>query len=234
VRWFTSRARESYIPSCSIFAIRATLQDPPTASSATEHSHSMSPPMDEQQGKSLVSLARVALEEYFARGEHGSADGDPPWLREQGACFVTLTTRGELRGCIGSIEARRALGEDVRSNAVAAATRDPRFAPVRPGDQSTLAISVSAISPLELLQVHDEADAIAKLRPGIDGIVVSHGWRRGTLLPKVWEHLPDPTLFLRMVKQKAGLPARFWDDQIRIERYTADEWQEPAFSLDES
>ena len=155
-----------------------------------------------------------------------------PRLDERGATFVTLSRHGQLRGCIGSIEARRSLRDDVYANAIAAATRDPRFAPLRHQELGATSVAVSKLSSLEALRFTDEADLCSQLRPEIDGVVVIFGDRRGTLLPKMWKRLPDARAFIEAIKTKVGLPANFWDASIEVKRYTAIEWQERAFTLE--
>jgi AmmeMemoRadiSam system protein A len=118
---------------------------------------------------------------------------------------VTLTKDGNLRGCIGSLEARRPLIIDVRDNAVSAAFSDPRFPPVAPHELEDLHIEVSVLSPARRLPYDGPDDLIAKLRPGVDGVVIERGWHRATFLPQVWEKLPDPREFLAHLCLKAGL-----------------------------
>ncbi len=127
-------------------------------------------------------------------------------LRRPGASFVTLTIDGQLRGCIGSIEPRRPLVLDVQENALAAAFRDPRFWPLTPEEFDRVRIEVSVLTPPQPLPYRDGADLIAKLRPGVDGVIIERGWQRATFLPQVWEKLPDPREFLAHLCLKAGLP----------------------------
>jgi AmmeMemoRadiSam system protein A len=143
-------------------------------------------------------------------------------LQQPAASFVTLEILGELRGCIGTLEAHRALVIDVAANAFAAAFRDSRFPPLTPHEESRLDIHISVLSKPEPVHVRSEAELLGVLRPGIDGVVLSEGARRGTFLPSVWEQLPDPRDFLAHLKRKAGLPANYWSDTLRIERYTCE------------
>ena len=147
-------------------------------------------------------------------------------MAEPGASFVTLTRRGDLRGCIGSLEAHRPLGLDVRENAVAAAFRDPRFMPLSRKEFDGVRVEVSVLSPHEPLVLGSEKDALDVLRPGIDGVVFEYGHHRSTFLPQVWEQLPDPAEFIAHLKRKAGLPMDFWADEVRLSRYTVDKWKE--------
>ncbi|WP_443082393.1 AmmeMemoRadiSam system protein A [Tepidimonas sp.] len=159
----------------------------------------------------------------------------PPWvapavqsaLDAPGATFVTLTQRGALRGCIGTLYPWRPLCQDVQANAVAAALRDSRFDPLRPDELSRTRIEVSLLSAAEPLPAHSLAQAVQLLRPGIDGVIFRWHERRSTFLPQVWEQLPEPQAFLRQLVAKAGLPVDFWDDAVRLERYTVTKWREP-------
>lgn len=183
--------------------------------------------MTDPRGPELLRLAREAIVEALGGPRSRVPEGES-WLVRPGACFVTLHRAGELHGCIGSLVAYRPLLEDVRANAVAAALEDPRATPLSLAGVDELVIEVSLLSALEPLPVHDELDAIEKLRPFVDGVVLRWGSRRGTLLPQVWESLPEPKDFLAMVKRKAGLDPMFWADDVRLERYTVEKFSEDA------
>jgi len=157
----------------------------------------------------LLRLARESIARHL-RGEGPSPVDQgtlPKSLTRDGASFVTLTKHGGLRGCIGSLEPRRPLILDVRENAAAAAFHDPRFPPVRPKELEDLHVEISVLSPPEPLPYDGPDDLIAKLRPGVDGVVIERGWNRATFLPQVWEKLPDPHKFLEHLCLKAYLPA---------------------------
>jgi AmmeMemoRadiSam system protein A len=156
------------------------------------------------RGATLLALARDAIARHLEVGAVPWADG--AWLAEPGATFVTLRTQGELRGCVGSLEARRALREDVPANAVAAAFHDLRFPPLAAGEWGALRVEVSELSAATPLPFAAEDELRAALRPGVDGLILDHRGRRATFLPQVWEQLPDPADFLRHLKLKAGLP----------------------------
>jgi AmmeMemoRadiSam system protein A len=179
-----------------------------------------------EEGRVLLAHVREAI--WTGLGKPVAAAPRPEWLAEPGAAFVTLRRDGKLRGCIGSIQATRALGEDVRQNARAAAFGDPRFPPLQREELSGLQMEVSVLSPLQPLPVESEADALTKLRPGVDGVVLSFGSNRGTFLPFVWDELPAPADFLRQLKRKAGLPVDFWDPGIRFHRFTVKKFREEA------
>ena len=147
-------------------------------------------------------------------------------MREPGATFVTLNKDGQLRGCIGSLEAHRSLDIDVRANAVAAAFRDPRFDPLQAAEWPQLEVEVSLLSAATPIEFDDEADALRQLRPGIDGVIFEYGSRRSTFLPQVWEALPKAREFMSQLKRKAGLPGDFWADDVKLYRYGVRKWKE--------
>lgn len=147
-----------------------------------------------------------------------------PHLCERRACFVTLRRGGELRGCTGTIGARSPLVVCVSEHAYTSAFRDFRFPPVALFELDGLEISISVLSPPEPLPVSDERELISRLRPGIDGVILEEGESLATLLPSVWESLPEPAQFLRQLKRKAGLPADYWSKRIRVSRYTAEQF----------
>jgi AmmeMemoRadiSam system protein A len=172
----------------------------------------------------LLALARQSIAHGLQTGRPlpiNLADY-PAELRQNRATFVTLERRGQLRGCIGMLEAVRPLAEDVAENAFAAAFRDRRFPPLAAEELADLDLHISVLSPAVAMQFNSEADLIAQLRPGIDGIILQEGSRRGTFLPSVWEDLSNPKQFLQHLKQKAGLPAAYWSDTIQAYRYTTE------------
>ena len=176
------------------------------------------------QGRILLPIARAAISS--ALNIPLIADESAPWLAEQGACFITLTQRGALRGCIGSLQAHRSLIADVKHNAVAAALHDPRFPPLSQAELDITKIEISLLSSVQPMSFRDEADALAQLRPGVDGVIFECGPYRSTYLPQVWEHFPQPQQFLASLKNKAGLQGNFWADGVRLSRYTVTKWKE--------
>lgn len=186
-------------------------------------------------GKTLLVLARNAI--ALQLGEAPLPEVESPELSQPGACFVTLIKEGKLRGCIGSLEAWRPLREDVRANACAAAFRDQRFLPLTRDELSGLRVEVSLLTQPQPMSFNGEEDALAQLRPGIDGVVFEItssgdpanapiGRHRSTFLPQVWEELPDPRQFLAQLKIKAGLPPNFWSVEVRLSRYQVQKWKE--------
>ena len=179
---------------------------------------------DPDKGETLLKLARSEIGSKL--GQPATPPAQAGWLAEPGACFVTLTRQGELRGCVGTLGAHRPLGLDVRENAVAAAFRDPRFMPLSRVEFDEIRVEVSLLSPTEALVVASEEHALASLRPGIDGVVFEYAQYRSTFLPQVWEQLPEPAEFMSHLKRKAGLPMDFWAEDVRLSRYTVSKWKE--------
>jgi len=181
--------------------------------------------MDEL-GKTLLTLARNAIASHF--GASPIATADRPELQQPGATFVTLTQQGHLRGCIGSLEAWRPLHKDVQENARSAAFRDPRFVPLSAAEVPLTRVEVSLLTAPEAMRFSSEADALAQLRPNIDGVIFTAGRHRSTFLPQVWKELTEPGAFMSHLKQKAGLPADYWGPDVQLERYQVKKWKEPA------
>lgn len=195
-------------------------------SSDTEPTPLNPPPerLPDEHRKALLAVARQSILHGLEHGcplpvapeSHASA------LRAIRATFVTLELNGDLRGCIGSLEASRPLVVDVAQNAYAAAFRDPRFRPVTQPEAEALDIHISVLSPLEEMTFQTEEEFVAQLRPGVDGIVLQEGYHCGTFLPSVWEQLPGRKEFVAHLKMKAGLPPDYWSPRITALRYTTD------------
>lgn len=176
-------------------------------------------------GRTLIAIARAEISNALGRPIFVATDA--PCLQEHGATFVTLTQHGALRGCIGSLEAHRPLLQDIQANALAAAFQDPRFAPLTLLELDQIRVEISLLSRSETLSFKHEQDALAQLRPHVDGLIFEYRHFRSTFLPQVWEQLPDPKIFMAHLKRKAGLTADFWDDSVRLSRYTVRKWKEP-------
>ena len=176
-----------------------------------------------EAGRTLLRIARGAIESKL----FGSASmPDAPWLKQNGATFITLTRDGALRGCIGSLEAARPLGDDAAQNANAAAFRDPRFAPLTAAEWPAIRVEVSLLSSPKPMRFADEADLLAQIRQGEDGIILECDGRRATFLPQVWESIADKRQFLAELARKAGLPGEVRLGRCRVWRYKVTKWKE--------
>jgi AmmeMemoRadiSam system protein A len=184
-------------------------------------------------------LARIAVDSI----RYGLRFGEPlpiqlgshtPRLEVEQACFVTLYRCGELRGCVGALEATRALIRQVAESAYDAGFRDGRLPCVAPGEVDELTIEISLLSALADIDAASERDLFSSLRHGIDGLVISEGERRATFLPKVWETFELPFDFVEHLKRKAGLPPRYWSPTLRLQRYTVDSFGVAVAELEAS
>jgi len=165
-----------------------------------------------EEQKILLHLARDAMERGVKGGKLPSLDESSltPHLREDGASFVTLTVRGQLRGCIGALEPYQPLAQDVREHAVAAALEDPRFPAVSERELNRIQIEVSRLTRPVPLEYKDSEDLLHKLRPNVDGVILRDGFQRSTFLPQVWEKIPDPVEFLNNLCYKMGTSPDLW------------------------
>jgi AmmeMemoRadiSam system protein B/AmmeMemoRadiSam system protein A len=178
----------------------------------------------DQAGTTLLSIARGAIEQQlFGNGGQAPAAA---WLQQPGATFVTLTKNGELRGCIGSLEAVRALGEDVAANALGAAFRDPRFPAMTAAEWPQCRVEASLLSAPKPLRFADEADLLRQIQAGSDGLIIECDGKRATFLPQVWEDLPDKREFLAHLVRKAGLPQDTRLTRCKVARYRVAKWAE--------
>jgi AmmeMemoRadiSam system protein A len=182
-----------------------------------------------EEKQTLLRYARQALE----AGVHAAPIPDldktslTPALRADGASFVTLTVRGNLRGCIGALEPYQSLAEDVREHAVAAALQDYRFPPVQASELAGIEIEVSRLTAPVPLEYKDAGDLPSKLRPGVDGVILRDGFRRATFLPQVWEKIPDPDEFLANLCYKMGAAPDTWrKKKLEVLVYQVEEFHE--------
>ena len=179
----------------------------------------MSDPLSDDQGRVLLTLARTPLQHRLVGGDAPQAPDDPTLL-SSAATFVTLKKAGNLRGCIGNLQPVGALWEGIRDNAINAAFHDGRFSPLRAEELLRVHLDISILSSPQPLAYTDPETLVAKLRPGIDGVIVGDGRHSATFLPQVWQQLPDPQQFLGHLCLKAGLAERAWRDRkLEIQTY---------------
>lgn len=177
-----------------------------------------------EEQRLLLGLARDTLARITAGEEPPDVDLDAvsPTLVADRACFVTLRQResGALRGCTGTLVARRPLAEEVVAMTVQTALHDPRFAPVQAHEVPYLHLEISVLTPSQALEFTDPESLLRKLRPGVDGVTLRLERHRATFLPQVWQSYPDPRLFLTLLAQKMGAGPDAWrDPAIQVETY---------------
>jgi AmmeMemoRadiSam system protein A len=185
------------------------------------------PVLTPEQRTALLVLARSAILECVCHAQSVTTGTSDPALQAAGAAFVTLTRRGQLRGCIGYVEAVKPLTEAVAHCAVSAATADPRFLPVTPDELPDLRIEISVLSPLR------RVDQPSQIQVGDHGLHISQGGRRGLLLPQVATEFGwNRETFLRQTCLKAGLPGDAWRRGAEIRVFTVDHFSEsPSFEV---
>lgn len=182
-----------------------------------------------QERSLLLSLARQAITNAITGEPPQPLDMDslPSALKQPGATFVTLTRKGELRGCIGALEAYQPLALDVCEHAIAAALQDYRFLPLQPDELPDLEIEISRLTSPQPLKYQGPDELLECLRPGIDGVVIRDGLRRATFLPQVWDKLPDPVDFLEHLCNKMGATPDLWrHKRLQVYTYQVEEFRE--------
>ena len=148
-------------------------------------------------------------------------------LRDPGASFVTLTIRGKLRGCIGTLKANQPLVLDVQEHAVAAAMEDYRFPVVCEEELQSINIEISRLTPVHLMDYSTQEDLVSKIRVNVDGVLIKANGRRATFLPQVWEKVPDPEQFLSQLCMKMGAPPDLWREKhLQIYTYQVEKFKE--------
>ncbi|MDD3437759.1 MAG: AmmeMemoRadiSam system protein A [Candidatus Gastranaerophilales bacterium] len=169
----------------------------------------------------VINVCKKSISAGFNR-EKIAINEIPEVFYQPGACFVTLEKHGNLRGCIGSIIAHRALIDDLVKNAQNSAFSDPRFSPLTEDEFNDLEIDVSLLSAPEKMEFEDEADLLSQIRPYIDGIIIKDRGYQAVYLPSVWEQLPEKEMFLNSLKIKAGLPPKHFSSTFEAYRFTTE------------
>lgn len=188
--------------------------------------------LEEQDGRELIALARECIEDALHLRELPPfPDRDyRPSLRQIRSAFVTLRAREQLRGCCGSIAPTCALAQEVWQVAWSSAFRDPRFPPLDATEWPAIHVHLSVLEQPQPIQLASEEELIARLRPGIDGLILECNGARATFLPSVWEQLRHPREFVHQLKKKAGWPADFWSAEMRASVYAVEEFEETVDS----
>ena len=185
--------------------------------------------LTQEEKQFLLYLARQVLERAVRREKLPPLELESlsPCLQAEGASFVTLTKGGELRGCVGALEPYQPLAEDVREHTVAAALEDFRFPPVQPDELPQIEEEVSRLTRPVPLTYDGPEDLLAKLQPGLDGVVIRDGFRRATFLPQVWDKIPDKVDFLDQLCWKMGAEPDLWRrKKLEVLIYRVEEFHE--------
>jgi AmmeMemoRadiSam system protein A len=180
-----------------------------------------------ERGATLLAWGRARLAEEL--GGPPAQRPEDAWCMQVAATFVSVRWRdGALQGCIGTLEPRRPLVDDVEHNVIAAALHDPRSEPIALTDLDEVRIEVHILSALTPIPFDTEASALAALQPGVDGVVLEWRGHRATFLPVMWRQLPDPAEFMRELEVKAGLAGPLTRDRVKLWRYSVEHYEEPG------
>lgn len=189
----------------------------------------MTTELDRHQASLLLKFARKTIGGKL-KGNFETVSAPPDTcFSEKAATFVTLKTAGQLRGCIGSLEATTTLWQSIQQNAINAAFHDSRFNPLSPDELEKIHIDISILTEPLPLNYQDAEDLVDQLRPGVDGVILQHGRRGATFLPQVWDQLPTAELFLSHLCRKAGLSEDCW----QYEHPSIQVYQVQCFAEDE-
>lgn len=176
----------------------------------------MSDLLTKKEQKELLKIARETIVDYVTTGKVPVIESTSPGLNVHSGCFVTIKQKGELRGCIGNFVSNQPLYLLVQEMAVSAATRDPRFYPMKAQDLSDFLLDISVLSPLE------KAASVEEIKVGTHGIYIVKGSYRGVLLPQVaTEYGWNRDQFLQHTCVKAGLPQDAWQGECDIYLFSA-------------
>lgn len=176
-----------------------------------------------EYSKKMFTLAKHAIESGFKEQGVAVVESFPDFIAEtpfdkQLATFVTLHLQGELRGCIGSLEAHQTLAQDLYKNAYSAAFRDPRFQPLMELELPHIDVEISILTAPEIMPgCLSKEDLLDNLEPFKDGLILSDGFYKATFLPSVWEQLPDKKQFVDYLMRKAGINS--WSENMVCQRY---------------
>jgi AmmeMemoRadiSam system protein A len=182
-----------------------------------------------EEKDALLQIARRAMSEAVRKElvTPLHMDNLSPTLQKNGASFVTLTINGDLRGCIGALEAYQPLALDVQEHAIAAALQDYRFPRVTITELESIHIEISWLSEAVDLVYEEPLELTKLLHPGVDGVILQDGFRKATFLPQVWQQLPDPVVFLGHLCNKMGAASDLWQKRLlKVKTYQVEEFSE--------
>ncbi len=199
-----------------------------------DHKKSASDGFPEHLGKLLLAMARNAIAAELGEGDFNepslAPDTQTHLLEKKMGVFVTLHHRGELRGCIGTLEPVMSLAKEVVENARHAAFHDPRFPALTQKEFLEIDMEISVLTPPRTMDYTEPEDLKKKLKPGIHGVILEKHGAKATFLPQVWDQLPEPDVFLEHLCRKAGLSSHAWkESDITIQTYTAHSFKEKGF-----
>lgn len=187
--------------------------------------------LPEEKAAVLLELARKTVAQRLGIVYQGSPDlentlNDPAFEARMGT-FVTLTMDNQLRGCIGNLTPDHSVRQGVEENALNAAFNDPRFPALSPDEFEKVRIEISLLTVPVELEYNNADELLARLTPGMDGLIIRKERHSSTFLPQVWDQLPDKKSFLGHLCLKAGLPPDEWKKgELVVHTYRVQSFEE--------
>lgn len=183
--------------------------------------------MEDQLRRKLLSLARKTLENEFNHSKHQLDKNNIPELQDVRGLFVTLMLKGNLRGCIGRIEAHHSLYQNTIDLSKSAAFEDHRFEPLTAKELSKVIIEISILSEPREIEGLTSYEKILKIKPKKDGVILSAEGKNATFLPQVWDSIPIREDFISDLCRKANLPRNYWQsNDMKISVYQVEHFHE--------
>lgn len=184
--------------------------------------------MEERQKARMLSLARKVLENELQDARHDLEEFNTEELQEKRGLFVTLHLEGNLRGCIGRLEAQTSVFTNIVELSKAAAFEDHRFKNLSREELPEIKIEISLLTIPKSVEGVSSYDKMLKIKPKKDGVILSKGYQNATFLPQVWEQLPLREDFIDALCKKAGFPENYWqENDLNFSVYRVEHFEEP-------
>ena len=178
--------------------------------------------LSDSDGVLLIKIARMAVTEFLSNGKRMKLESeDEKKFSFNSGVFVTLNNADGLRGCIGFPMPDKKLSHGIIDAAIAAATEDPRFSPVKVNELNDIVFEVTVLTPPVEITVNDPMEYLEKIKVGRDGLIISNSFSSGLLLPQVpVEYGWNVEEFLQHTCEKAGLEKDAWkNEKVKIEKF---------------
>ena len=178
--------------------------------------------LSEDDGNTIVKTARMIVTEYLKNGTKIKLEKEfKNNFSFKSGVFVTLNNNQGLRGCIGYPLPDKLLFNALEDAAISAATKDPRFMPVKYNELDSITFEVTVLTSPKTIVVNRPEEYLSQIKVGRDGLIVKHGFYSGLLLPQVpIEYGWDEEEFLEYTCEKAGLPKNYWkNSETEIQKF---------------
>ena len=178
--------------------------------------------LSDSDGVFLVKTARMAVTEFLSNGKRTKLESEyKKRFSFNSGVFVTLSNPDGLRGCIGFPMPDKKLSHGIIDAAIAAATEDPRFSPVKTNELNDIVFEVTVLTPPVEITITDPMEYLEKIKVGRDGLIIRNSFSSGLLLPQVpVEYDWNVEEFLQHTCEKAGLEKDTWkNEKVKIEKF---------------